>query len=83
MSHAESIPLRSAWTHVDPKEPAPGRGLRHLVTSLEPDEEDKATLWVTTWSEPLPEGGEIAGFSWHGPAADFLKQFRRCTPTKK
>ena len=58
----------TVWQYVGPDGTA---GVRHQVTGVAGNE-------VSTWSEPVDRFGcEIAGFSWHGPASEFLKQFKR------
>jgi hypothetical protein len=45
------------WTYAGPGD---GQGVRHMVVGVAGGE-------VTTWSESLPAGSGVGGFTWHGP----------------
>lgn len=76
MDYGKTIKQGTRWTYVGPDGTA---GLRHTVVGV--------GKGIATWSDPVSEphefsnpindhGRAISGFSWYGPAVEFLKQFK-------
>jgi hypothetical protein len=64
--HGHAILKGSRWVYVGP---GGGSGLIHTVIDI--------TRGITTWSDPVKNpANEAAGWSWFGPAIDFLKSFK-------
>lgn len=73
MDYGKTIKIGSRWTYVGPDGTS---GMNHTVIGT--------GKGVVTWSDPLrvepthPEDTDVAGFSWYGPAVEFLRQFKSC-----
>ena len=62
-----NIPINSWWVFVGPD--GDSAGMRHKVV-------DVTKSWICTWSEPYANEAEVGGWSYWGPASDFLRNFK-------